>query len=171
MEMNDYRALRGPGEENHVAEFVYPGEDTGIENPSAVVWHYIRVLRRQAWKIVGFVFAVVAGTLLYSFQITPQYEATALLELESLNRMTRLGGDMVTYNMRSEGKVIETQLRLINSPDITEEVVRDLGLGRSPLFGYPGDGPPVEPSSLPGLSAAMVPGTYLVDCPRDTLTM
>jgi len=111
---------------------------------------------------VGFVFAVVAGTLLYSFQITPQYEATALLELESLNRMTRLGGDMITYNIRSEAKVIETQLRLINSPDITEAVVRDLGLGRSPLFGYPGDGPPVEPSSLPGLSAVMVPGTYLV---------
>ena len=162
MAMNDYRDTGGAGEDRRFAEFVYPGEDVDGESPTAVLWHYLHILRRQSWKIAGFVFAVVAGTLLYSFQITPQYEATALLELESLNRMTRLGSDMVTYNIRSESKVIETQLRLINSPDITEAVVRDLGLGRSPLFGYPGEGPPVEPASLPGLTAEMLPGTYLV---------
>lgn len=162
MALRDYRDAGAAGDERHLAEFVYPGEEVGDENATAIVWHYIRVLRRQAWKIVGFVFAVVAGTLLYSFQITPEYQATALLELESLNRMTRLGGEMISYNIRSESKVIETQLRLINSPELIEAVVRDLGLGRSPLFGYPGEGPPVEPSSLPGLSAEMVPGTYLV---------
>ena len=160
--MNEYRPrTMVPGEELGM-DFVYPGADTDGEDQTELLWHYLRVLRRQAWKIAGFVFAVVAGALLYSLQITPLYEATALLELESLNRMTRLGSDMVRYNIRSESKVIETQLRLINSPEIIESVVRDLGLGRSPLFGYPGEGPPVEPTGLPGLTATMLPNTYLV---------
>lgn len=160
--MNEYRPRPlGPAEPLG-EDFVYPGAEAGEENQTELMWHYVRVLRRQAWKVAGFVFAVVAGTLLYSLQITPLYEATALLELESLNRMTRLGSDMVQYNIRSEAKVIQTQLRLINSPDIVEAVVRDLGLGRSPLFGYPGEGPPVEPAALPGLTASMVSNTYLV---------
>ena len=163
MAINEYspRALAAH-EEPFGSDFMYPGGEPDEENQTELLWHYLRVLRRQVWKIVGFVLAVVAGTLLYSLQITPLYEATTLLELESLNRMTRLGSDLVRYNIRSEAKVIETQLRLINSPDVVEAVVRDLGLGRSPLFGYPGEGPPVEPTALPGLTASMVPNTYLV---------
>ena len=38
----------------------------------------------------------------------------------------------------------------------------DLGLGRSPLFGYPGQGQPVVPKSLPGLTASMLRDTYLL---------
>ena len=160
--MSEYRlppetAPKGPAGE----EFVYPGVDED-ENPTAIVWHYLRVLRRHCWKILGFVLAVVAVTLLYSLQLTPLYEAQALIELESLNRMTRLGSDMVSYNVRNESKVIETQLRLIDSPEIVEAVTADLGLGRSPLFGYPGQGEPVVPTSLPGLTASMLPNTYLL---------
>ena len=158
--MTEYRPHPSPGSHTD-EEFAYPGADDG-ESPTAMAWHYLRVLRRHCWKILGFVLAVVAATLLYALQLTPLYESTALIELANLNPMTRLGSDMVSYNIRNEGKVIETQLRLINSPDTVEAVARDLGLGRSPLFGYPGRGDPVVPTSLPGLSATMLPGTYLL---------
>ncbi len=160
MEMTEYRPHPSPGSHTD-EEFAYPGADDG-ESPTAMAWHYLRVLRRHCWKILGFVLAVVAATLLYALQLTPLYESTALIELASLNQMTRLGSDMVSFNVRNESKVIETQLRLINSPDIVEAVAGDLGLGRSPLFGYPGRGDPVVPTSLPGLSASMLPGTYLL---------
>ena len=162
MEMNEYRLTPQPRLDTPAnEEFVYPGAGEG-ESSTEMMWHYLRILRRHSWKIVGFVLAVVAATLLYALQLTPLYEAEALIELENLNRMTRLGSDMVSYNIRNEAKVIETQLRLINSPEIIEAVVRDLGLGRSPLFGYPGHGEPVMPTSLPGLSASMIDGTYLL---------
>ena len=162
MEMTEYRPAPEPSPGSPAGEeFVYPGADES-ESPTALVWHYLRVLRRHSWKISGFVLAVVAATLLYALQLTPLYESAALIELANLNPMTRLGSDMVSYNVRNESKVIETQLRLINSPDIAEAVAGDLGLGRSPLFGYPGHGDPVVPTSLPGLSASMLPGTYLL---------
>ena len=79
--MSEYRlppetAPKGPAGE----EFVYAGVDED-ENPTAIVWHYLRVLRRHGWKILGFVLAVVAVTLLYSLQLTPLYEAQALIEM------------------------------------------------------------------------------------------
>ena len=62
--MNEYRPrTMAPGEELGM-EFVYPGADNDGENQTELLWHYLRVLRRQAWKIAGFVFAVVAGALL-----------------------------------------------------------------------------------------------------------
>jgi capsular exopolysaccharide synthesis family protein len=162
MEMNEYHPPGLGSEQRLVEEFAYSGAEMDGESPTALLLHYVHVLLRHAWKIVGFVLAVVSATLLYSLQLTPLYEATALLELESLNQMTRFGSEFVSYNLRNESKVIETQLRLINSPDVVEAVSRDLGLGRSPVFGYPGKGEPVVPTSLPGLTANMVPGTYLL---------
>ena len=116
MEMTEYRPAPEPSPGSPAGEeFVYPGADES-ESPTALVWHYLRVLRRHSWKISGFVLAVVAATLLYALQLTPLYESAALIELANLNPMTRLGSDMVSYNVRNESKVIETQLRLINSP-------------------------------------------------------
>jgi len=162
--MNEYRPPLPPvssGGQAFPEAAGYPAADDA-DSPSAALWHFLRVLRRQAWKIAGFVFAVVAATLLYSLQLTPMYEATATLELEGLNQMVRLGSELVGYNFRQETKVIETQLRLINSPEIASAVARDLGLDRSPLFGYTGKGEPVRVKSLPGLSAEMIPNTYLL---------
>jgi capsular exopolysaccharide synthesis family protein len=129
---------------------------------TSLFWHHLRVVRNQIWKIAGFVFAVVAATLLYALQLQPEYEATAILEMESINKSVHLSSDLVAYNYRDEDKVIETQLRLLNNPDIVGAVVRDLRLDRSPFFGYPGKGDPVPVDSLPGLSASMIPSTYLL---------
>ena len=98
MEMTEYRPHPSPGSHTD-EEFAYPGADDG-ESPTAMAWHYLRVLRRHCWKILGFVLAVVAATLLYALQLTPLYESTALIELANLNPMTRLGSDMVSYNIR-----------------------------------------------------------------------
>jgi uncharacterized protein involved in exopolysaccharide biosynthesis len=158
----DYR-LPVPVHDPIFAEDVHYAPLVGDEDSlTSLFWHYLRVVRNQIWKIAGFVFAVAAATLLFALQLQPEYEATAILEMESINKSVQLSSDLVSYNYRDEDKVIETQLRLINNPDIVGAVVRDLRLDRSPYFGYQGKGDPVQVGFLPGLSASMIPNTYLL---------
>src|SRR5688572_14471487 len=43
---------------------------------------YLWILRRQIWKILGYVTITVAATLLVSNRLTPVYESTATIDID-----------------------------------------------------------------------------------------
>jgi len=55
--------------------------------------HYVWVLRRHKWKILGFVLACCIATLLVSTRLTPIYAATATVDVDRQMPTTVLGQD------------------------------------------------------------------------------
>ena len=153
----------GPVYDVYAEPVAYDGESFDSDGPTAMVWQAFRVLRQQVWKILGFVFAVTAAALLYTLQLQPLYRATTLLELDNINQVMSYGNDLSGYSYRSESRVIQTQLKLIHSPEVAAEVIRDLRLANSPMFGSNPDEDASIPKSLSGLQASMVEGTYLIE--------
>ncbi|MBI3694977.1 MAG: GumC family protein, partial [Acidobacteria bacterium] len=140
--------------------------------------HYFWLLRRHKWRILGFVMAVVTAVLLYSLQMTPMFESVATLEIDNQAQLFEIGNSGLRFDNRNFDTVVATQLEMMNSPVIAEQVIRELHLERIPDFNpalrkagpSPGDAsfapstaePPVPPA-LPGLRLARRPDTYLIE--------
>ncbi len=84
---------------------------------------YLNVLLRR-WRIAAIVFALVfAGTALYTFMVTPVYEAYATLQIRKpseKNMMNQLG-------MGSESN-LTTEIEVLKSRSLAEKVVRRMNL-------------------------------------------
>jgi len=84
--------------------------------PSVSTTHYLLVVYRQKWRILGFVFACVLATYLISSRLTPIYQATAKIDVdrripagvvgqESLQGST---GDDADAFMATQGELIQS---------------------------------------------------------------
>ena len=167
MEINEYRVPHSTAPQVYESPSVEPGSylsDVDQDSPATLIWQQLRILRRQAWKVLAFVCGVTAAVMLYSARITPLYRATAQLEIDTSRGGGGISGaEAAGLYFRDERRVIQTQLRLIGSPEVADAVFRDLGLSSRPEFGDAGGGGPDAPKSLPGLSAQDIPGTYLLE--------
>src|SRR5215470_8115372 len=56
--------------------------EAGFEQPGVPLSHYVWMFRRHSWKIVAFVCASIAATLIVSNRITPIYESTATVDID-----------------------------------------------------------------------------------------
>ena len=166
MEINEYRVPHSTAPQVYEPSSVEPGaylSEVDHDSPATLIWQQLKILRRQVWKVLAFVCAVTGAVLLYSARITPLYRATAQMEIDTSRGGSSSGAEAAGLYFRDEGRVIQTQLRLIGSPEVAEAVFRDLNLSRRPEFGYAGDADSDAPKSLPGLSAEAIPGTYLIE--------
>jgi capsular exopolysaccharide synthesis family protein len=151
-----------------------------VEEIAVPLTHYLWVLKRHGWRILGFVFLAVATALVYSLQVTPIFESTALLELENQTQMFEVGAGPLRWDNRNWDTVVETQLQLIDSPELARQVIRELQLDRHPDFnpalqnarGQSNtvaaaasalDGEAAVPAALPGLNVRRRPDTYLIE--------
>ena len=147
------------------------GEETAV--PLA---HYLWVLKRHKWRILGFVFLAVAAVLVYSLQKTPLYESLALLEIDNQAQMFEIGGGGLRLDNRNWDMVVETQIQMMDSAEIARAVIRELRLDSHPEFNpqlkkgkstvraaTSESADPEEPPRLPGLSIRRRPDTYLLE--------
>ncbi len=176
--MSSYlRPLPGPGQYPEESNY-YPIQPAG--EPAAVpLNHYLWVLKRHKWRILGFVSAVVAAVLLYSLQLTPIYESVATLEIDNQVQMFEVGNSGLQFDNRNFDAVVATQLELMDSPAVAQQVIRELHLDQNPDFnpalrnkassdalaaGLPLNGANAGvPDVLPGLSVRRRPDTYLIE--------
>ncbi len=151
-----------------------PGAPEGQDVP---LTHYLWVLRRNRWRIIGFVFAVVTAALLYALQLTPQYDSVALLEIENQVPMFEVGNASVaSWDYRNYETQMNTQLELMQSPVIAQQLIQELRLDRNPDFNPAMRKKPQSPmevvgsasptsvaSALPGLDVRRRADTYLLE--------
>ncbi|NVD44394.1 polysaccharide biosynthesis tyrosine autokinase [Altererythrobacter sp. HHU K3-1] len=109
------------------------GEDEAEARPN-LLKYYVRVARRRKWLIAGITAAFVLLGLLISFLMTPQYTATATIEI---SRET----DQVTTFQSVERDVsigdqefYQTQYGLLRSATLAERIATQLGLVDDPAF-------------------------------------
>ena len=95
---------------------------------------YIRVIRKRLWLFVGVFILVAAAGTVYTFLITPEYQAEIKLEIldtpeGGMNLLAGLGG--------LKGDRIDTEIEKIRSRDVARAVVLNRDLVRSQIHPQP----------------------------------
>ena len=87
------------------------------------VAHYLWILRRHAWRILGFVTAVVLATAVVSLRLTPIYESTAMVDIDRQMPTGVLGQEALQNATNDADQFIATQVKLIESDSVLRPVV------------------------------------------------
>jgi len=85
--------------------------------------HYLWILRRQSWKIAGFVVAAVLATWIVSLRLTPIYESTVSIDIDRQVPTGVLGEEATRSAANDADQFIATQVKLIESDSVLRPVV------------------------------------------------
>ena len=85
--------------------------------------HYLWILRRHGWKMLGFVALVVLCAVVVSLRLTPIYESTATIDIDR-KMPTGVLGDESTQSVNNDAdQFLATQVKLIQSDSVLRPVV------------------------------------------------
>ena len=85
--------------------------------------HYLWILRRHGWKMLGFVALVVLCTVVVSLRLTPIYESTATIDIDRRMPTGVLGEDSTQAVNNDADQFLATQVKLIQSDSVLRPVV------------------------------------------------
>jgi tyrosine-protein kinase Etk/Wzc len=95
-----------------------------MDTKSITLMDLISLLLKRKWMIAS-IFLIASGTAaFYSQKVTPIYEASTTLRIETMSEQSLLGN---LYRLR-QGNPIETEIEMIKSRTMSEKVVRNLNL-------------------------------------------
>lgn len=104
-------------------------DDEGLD-----LLHLLTTLWHGRWLIIAFTFLMVSIGGYYAFRVaTPRYASTANLALQMRSQLVR-EVDSAVANIPPEFAAMYTELEVITSRRIIEQVVRDLELTKDPEF-------------------------------------
>jgi succinoglycan biosynthesis transport protein ExoP len=85
--------------------------------------HYLWIMRRQGWKMLGFVALVVLCTVVVSLRLTPVYESTATIDIDRRMPNAVIGEDSAQSVNNDADQFLATQVKLIQSDSVLRPVV------------------------------------------------
>jgi polysaccharide biosynthesis transport protein len=137
-----------------------PPEESGVP-----LSHYLWILKRHRWRILSFVLACVAATLIVSSRLTPIYESTATVDIDRQVPTSIIGQDSMRVPMNDSDQFIATQVKLVQSDSVLRPVAQryhllDLEKGNSSR--KPTDAEENAPVLLKKLKVTRPPNTYLL---------
>jgi capsular exopolysaccharide synthesis family protein len=135
--------------------------------PTVPLSHYLWIVRRNRWKILGFVSACILATAIVSLRLVPEYEATATIDIDRQSPPGIIGEEANRSALSDADQFLATQVKLIQSDSVLRPVVRQFGLLNRE--GAINDEDPVKaaaredaPVVLKKLKVVRPPNTYLV---------
>ena len=92
--------------------------------------HYLWLLNRDKWKLLAFVVAVVASTIIVSSRMTPYYESTATIDVDRMMPTGVIGQDANAnrISVNDSDQFLSTQVKLIQSDSVLRPVVQKFKL-------------------------------------------
>ena len=99
-----------------------PQADVEAEEASVPLAHYLWVLRRHRWKILGFIVASTLATLVVSSRITPVFEATATVDIDRQTPSGVIGQEASRSVLNDSDQFLATQIKLIQSDSVLRPV-------------------------------------------------
>jgi capsular exopolysaccharide synthesis family protein len=94
------------------------------------------ILRRRKWVAITAFTATVLATLLYVLLVPPKYQATALI-LSDPRQERVVDQEAVLPGIGSDVAAVESQVELLSSPELAQQVMQKLGLFSDPDFTKP----------------------------------
>lgn len=92
----------------------------------------LRIIRTRLWLVLTITIIAFASTAVYTFQLTPVYEANAQLLIEPQKPNVVPTADIYGENLGQATSYYNTQLSLIRSERIARRVLANLGINRMP---------------------------------------
>ena len=92
--------------------------------PSVPLSHYLWILRRHRWKILGFIAACVLATLIVSVRLTPVFEATATIDVDRQSPSGIIGQEANRATLNDADQFLATQVKLLQSDSVLRPVVQ-----------------------------------------------
>jgi len=124
---------------------------------------YLWVLKRYRWRIVGFVAASVAATLIVSARLTPIYESTATVDIDRQTPPGVVGEEAARSAVNDADQFLATQIKLVESDSVLRPVDQRFHLRQeerqAAALSPRGEEAPV---TLQRLSVTRPPNTYLM---------
>jgi succinoglycan biosynthesis transport protein ExoP len=141
--------------------------DGDPQAPGASVSHYIWLLRRHRWRILLFVTACVAATVIVSSRMTPVYEATATVDIDREMPTGIVGQEARRNGLNDSDQFLATQISLIQSDSVLRPVADHYNLREVEREGDEEDAGDTArshaaPVALKQLKVARPPNTYLL---------
>jgi polysaccharide biosynthesis transport protein len=134
--------------------------------PGTSVSHYVWLVRRHTWKILAFVVACVAATVIVSSRMTPVYEATATVDIDRDVPTGIVGQDSHHDGFNDSDQFLATQISLIESDSVLRPVANQYHLREVERDGEPDPAGAARsydaPVVLKRLKIARPPNTYLL---------
>lgn len=114
------------------------GYPVGSGAPGGInLWYILRVLRKWWWLIGIIIIGITAATAYIVNSMTPIYNSTALLEVKQQERKIIDVGDIESVDANKD--FFTTQVELLRSEKLIEDVVENLNLVSDPYFYNPED--------------------------------
>ena len=118
--MPEPRALPPP---NQAVQPAWYGYDAEPPDQSAVpLSHYLWILRRHKWKILGFVLGCVVATVIISKRLTPVYESTVTVDVDRQTPSAVIGQDATRMPANDTDQFLATQVKLIQSDSVLRPI-------------------------------------------------
>jgi capsular exopolysaccharide synthesis family protein len=118
--MPEPKALPSP---NQAVQPAWYGYDAEPPDQSAVpLSHYLWIVKRHRWKILGFVLICVAATIIISARLTPVYESTATVDIDRQMPSAAIGQDATRMPANDSDQFLATQVKIIQSDSVLRPV-------------------------------------------------
>jgi capsular exopolysaccharide synthesis family protein len=141
------------------------GYDVEPPDQSAVpLSHYIWILRRHRWKILGFVIGCVAATIIISARLTPIYESTVIVDIDRQTPPAVVGQEATRVPANDADQFLATQIKLIQSDSVLRPVTQQYHLLdlEKQVSEKPSQAQLEAPVLLKNLNIKRPPNTYLL---------
>lgn len=102
--------------------------DPDSEQASVSFAHYLWILKRRRWRILGFMAVCLTGTLIVSKRITPVFEATTTVDVDRQTPAGIVGQEATRSVMNDSDQFLATQVKLIQSDSVLRPVAEQYGL-------------------------------------------
>jgi succinoglycan biosynthesis transport protein ExoP len=115
------------GEENKVVPYranFAAVREVEPEETAAPLSHYLWILRRHRWKLLGLITTSVLITLIVSFRITPIYESTATIDIDRQMPTGVIGQEAMRSTTNDADQFLATQIKLIQSDSVLRPIDR-----------------------------------------------
>ncbi len=144
--------------------FAAPAETDTVE-ASLPLSHYLWVLKRYLWNILGFIAVCLIATLVICLRITPVYESTATVDIDRRIPTAILGQEATQASMNDSDQFISTQMKLVQSDGVLRPVDLQYHLRQIENSAAGGMKPATEdaPVKLKNLVVTRPPNTYLLN--------
>src|SRR5664280_77846 len=94
---------------------------------------HLVVLVEHKWLGLAAFLTVILGTVVWTYRQTPIYRATATIQVDADTAKVLNINDVLNSDARDE-EYLNTQMKIVQSRTLCEQVVQALGLDKNPSF-------------------------------------
>jgi len=105
-------------------------DDEAFESKRSIR-QYLNIIYKRLPLILALTILVTAAAAFYMYRLPSQYQATTEMVIEPRKPKVQ-SKDSININFGNDANYYQTQLQLLQSPDLMKDVVVDLGLYRDP---------------------------------------